>query len=371
MPEALKKFFDAARVKRIAAQIRSASPEFPEREFVRFATSGLEWLELLERARLIAAALAKTLPAEFPKAAEILIRSLGPELDPHKDVLGLGMEGFHYLPHVLYTAEHGVEHFDAAMRLQHELTRRFSAEYSIRVFLLRYPERTLAVLRTWAKDTNSHVRRLVSEGTRPRLPWAMRLKQFQKDPAPVIELLEMLKDDPAEYVRRSVANNLNDIGKDHPKILIETCRRWMRDATPERRKLIAHALRSAVKRGDAGALAVLGFGAAIKCRVSATISPRRVRVGKDVAISVFLTSQSTQSQRAIIDAAVHFVKANGSARPKVFKLKALTLGPRQSIELCKRLSLREMTTRQHYAGRHEVDVLVNGTRHRVGAFEVH
>ena len=136
------------------------------------------------------------------------------------------MDVFIYLPHVFFVAKFGVGHFEASMRAQYELTQRFTAEYSIRGFLERYPERTLARLREWAGDANAHVRRLVSEGTRPRLPWAPRLRAFQDDPQPVLELLELLKDDPELYVRRSVANNLNDIGKDNPTALIDTCRHW-------------------------------------------------------------------------------------------------------------------------------------------------
>jgi 3-methyladenine DNA glycosylase AlkC len=369
MASALKHFFNRERVETIAAQLQKAWPRFQRERFVA-ATRGIEKLELLKRAKLISEAMAEVLPRDFPATAQILIRSLGPELDPHKDVLGQGMGAFVYMPHVMFVAERGLEHFDAAMKLQYELTRRFSAESSIRYFLVREQERTLKVLRKWAKDLNQHVRRLVSEGTRPRLPWAMRLREFQRDPAPVLALLELLKDDPAEYVRRSVANNLNDIGKDHPKLLIDTCRRWMVGATPEREKLIRHALRSAVKRGDAAALKVLGFGGAVNWRVRATVAPRQVRIGASFELALTLRSHSRRTERAVVDAAIHFVKLNGATRPKVFKLKALHLKPGESVVLEKRLSLRQMTTRRHHPGRHAVDVLINGASQRVAEFEV-
>ena len=187
------------------------------------------------------------------------------------------MAAFLYMPHLFFVARHGLDHFEDSMRAQYALTQRFTAEYSIRAFLEKHPEATLARLREWAADPSQHVRRLVSEGTRPRLPWAPRLRAFQKDPRPVLELLELLKDDPELYVRRSVANNLNDIGKDHPALLTAVAKRWLRGATPERRWIVDHALRSAVKRADAGALGALGYGARPKWRCATHASRRSAR----------------------------------------------------------------------------------------------
>ena len=178
----------------------------------------------------------------------MLLRSLGPE-HASDELVGAGMAPFFYLPHVLFVAEHGLDHFDVSMRAQYELTKRFSAESSIRPYIAKYPERTFAVLREWARDRNAHVRRLVSEGTRLRLPWAPRVAWLDANPERVLELLELLKDDAASLVRRSVANNLNDLGKVRPELLTRTCAAWLEDASPERRALVEHALRSAVKRG--------------------------------------------------------------------------------------------------------------------------
>ncbi|MGH7461942.1 MAG: DNA alkylation repair protein [Longimicrobiales bacterium] len=231
----LKTFFNPKIVTRIASMTSAVHPPFPAQQFIAEASAGLDALELLQRAWHITHALHRHLPSDFPTAAAILKASLGPRLESTE---GAGMAPFLYLPHVFYAAEYGTEHLAAALQLQYELTRRFSAEYSIRVFLDRYPEKTLAQLRAWAHDPDVHVRRLVSEGTRPRLPWAPRLRAFQKDPRPVLELLELLKDDPELYVRRSVANNLNDIGKDHPGLAVEVCRRWI-DGAPAARAISA------------------------------------------------------------------------------------------------------------------------------------
>jgi 3-methyladenine DNA glycosylase AlkC len=225
------------------------------------------------------------------------------------------------------------------------------------------------MLRVWVRDPNPHVRRLVSEGTRPRLPWAGRLRGFQEDPLPVLALLEELKDDPELYVRRSVANNLNDIGKDHPEVLVDVARRWMFQASAERKALVRHALRSLVKEGHADALKVLGFGPDADVTIEdVTISPKRVAMGGKVVVAFTVRSTARRGQRVLVDLRVHFVRAAGKASPKVFKLKAVDLATGTTTSCRKTVSLADLTTRQHYPGKHLVDALVNGRVMPIGAF---
>ena len=257
MASALKDQFGPSAPRAIATMIRAVHADFAAAAFLHDALAGYGPLSLTGRGFHIAAALRKHLPQEYPKAVEVLLASAG---QPHEHQASGGMAAFLYMPHLFFVAHHGLDHFEDSMRAQHALTQRFTAEYSIRAFLEKHPEATLARLREWTTDPSPHVRRLVSEGTRPRLPWAPRLRAFQKDPRPVIELLELLKDDPELYVRRSVANNLNDIGKDHPAVLTAVAKRWLRGAGAERRWIVNHALRSAVKRADPGALGALGYG---------------------------------------------------------------------------------------------------------------
>jgi 3-methyladenine DNA glycosylase AlkC len=265
----------------------------------------------------------------------------------------------------------GLDDYEAAIRLQAELTKRFTAEFSIRVFLERYPVSTYAQMVSWAQDGNPHLRRLASEGLRPRLPWAARLRAYQQDPRPVLAVLELLKDDPERYVQRSVANNLNDIAKDHPSLAIETCRRWAQDAPAGRAWTIRHALRGLVKAGNSEAIRILGGEEKPRVRIgNATISLRKVAMGEAVRLSFEVESMARGPQRLLIDYAVHFVKANGSTRPKVFKLRTLTLQPGETIAFSATVSLAAMTTRRHYPGRHRIDVIVNGTAHLLGEFEV-
>lgn len=370
MGEPLKAFFSTELVGRLAADLVRVLPGFPVRAFRTEACRGLQGLELLDRARHIARALGVHLPAAYPDALAVLLRSLGPE-HATDELIGVGMAPFFYLPHTLFVAERGLEHFDLSMRAQYELTKRFSAEASVRPYIARDPERAFGFLHTWATDQHPHVRRLVSEGTRLRLPWAVRVAWLDRNPERVLALLELLKDDPSTMVRRSVANNLNDLGKVRPDLLIRTAASWVENASPERRQLIAHALRSAVKRGDVNALRLLGYGQEPRISLeSVTFNPRRVRIGGRVVMTFALRSTSAGPQHLLVDAAVHFVKARGTTARKVFKVGRVALEAGESVELRTRFSLAVHTTRVPRAGHHVVDIIVNGRTLPAGSFEV-
>lgn len=352
----------------IARMVAAVHPRFDVPAFLHDALSGYEALALMPRGKHMARALQRHLPPDYGEALHILLASID---QPHGRAPGLSLASFLYLPHTQFVAEFGLGHFELSMQAQHTLTQRFTAEFSIRPFLQQHPEATLERLRQWTCDPSEHVRRLVSEGTRPRLPWASRLPAFLRDPAPVLSLLERLKDDPALYVRRSVANNLNDIGKDHPALLADTASAWLQGATPERRWIVQHALRSAVKRGEAGALAALGFGAAADVTIGqSSIAPQRALIGGTLAVAFDVTNHTAQRQRVLVDFAVHYVKANGQSRAKVFKLKTLDLAAHATQRVGKQLSLAEMSTRKHYPGLHQVQAILNGQPQALGSFEL-
>lgn len=372
MAEALKDQFGPEVVRRIAASIVAVQPSFPARAFTDDALAGYEALELMARVRRIAQALHRHLPADFEEATGILLASA-------RAVQGAsqGWSAFTWLPHTFFVSLYGLDeaHFEASMRAQHALTQLCTAEFSLRAFLERHPRRCFERLREWARDDSEHVRRLVSEGTRPRLPWAPRLRALQRDPAPVLELLELLKDDPSEYVRRSVANNLNDIGKDHPELLLDVCGRWLAEAPAPRRALVRHALRSLTKKGDPRALALLGFGAGGRVAVEAAeIAPARLRIGERLRVSFELVgkggAQGDGAAEVLVDLRVHYAKADGKARPRVFRLGSVQLAAGERRRLARTLSLRQMSTRTHHPGVHEVEALLNGAVVPLGRFEL-
>ncbi|HMP83608.1 MAG TPA: DNA alkylation repair protein [Verrucomicrobiota bacterium] len=255
----LKDLLDREAIDCLAHNLALVHRPFDAAAFRRTALAGLKPLSIMRRGEHLARALRAHLPRRYEDAVTVLLRSLTP---PQSRTEELGLAVFFYLPHVNFVAAYGLdpEHnggrdpFDVSMRAQYELTRRFTAEFSIRPFLIRQPERTLSRLREWTLDPDPHVRRLCSEGTRPRLPWAMRIPSFIKDPRPTLPILEALKDDPELYVRRSVANHVGDIAKNHPALAFDLCERWLNGASAERKWLIRHALRHPAKKGVKAAL---------------------------------------------------------------------------------------------------------------------
>lgn len=370
MAERLKDAFGPEVPRRLADQVQAVHPQFPRDEFLARSLTDYETLELLPRSRHIADALAACLPQHRVDAIAILQESLPSEAVA---VGWQGMDGFQLMPHVVFVGRYGLDCFEESMAFQYALTRRFTAEFSIRAFIEAHYEATMQRLGEWVLDDNEHVRRLVSEGTRPRLPWAARLNRFVTDPTPILPLLEQLKDDPSEYVRRSVANNLNDIAKDHPDVTLAVARAWSGpNAPPQRRALVRHALRTLVKRGDPQALSLLGFEAANSAATieSVVIEPRVVPIGAKVAIRVAVKNPATGPAAALVDIAIDFVKASGVPNRKVFKGAERLLAPGESAEIRKTISVAQHTTRRHYPGVHAVAVLLNGTVMPAGEFTV-
>lgn len=255
----LAALLDREAVECLAHNISLVHPAFDVKAFCPAAMKAVSGLAILHRGQALAETLRRFLPPRYEQAVAVLLKSLTPPLK-RTDELGLGV--FFYLPHVRFVAAYGLDAshnggrdpFEVSMRAQYELTRRFSAEFSIRPFLIESQKRTLARLMEWTRDPDPHVRRLCSEGSRPRLPWAQRIPAFVKDPRPTFPILEALKDDPDLYVRRSVANHLGDIAKDHPDMVFDICERWLAKASAERKWLIRHAVRHPAKKGVSVAL---------------------------------------------------------------------------------------------------------------------
>ena len=273
------------------------------------------------------------------------------------------------MPMADFVAARGLGDFDRAMGVLGEMTKRFSAEFAVRPFILADPGRAMGWLMAWARDPSPQVRRLASEGSRPRLPWGLRLKPLVADPAPLIPLLTTLRDDASEDVRRSVANSLNDIAKDHPDLVAGIARDWLRDAPPARARLVRHALRSLLKQGHGPTLAALGYAeAAVAAEIS--VATPVVRYGEALGFAVDLRETSGAAQRLVIDYKVHHRRANGSMAPKVFKWCTLELAPGERLRLQRRHAIRPITTRRYYDGPQRVEVLVNGASVAAADFEL-
>ncbi|PKQ62759.1 hypothetical protein BZG02_11175 [Labilibaculum filiforme] len=354
----------------MASNIVKSWGEFNTSSFVNSIVSKLKPLSLSERSQLICTELYHHLPKSYPKALTILLNSIAQE---NKTSDKKEFEGFYYMPFAAYVSQYGLEkeNFHLSMKALEEITKIFTSEFAIRPFIRKYPSETLEYLHQWASSENAHVRRLVSEGSRPKLPWASPLKEFQNNPLPVLELLEKLKEDDELYVRRSVANNLNDIAKDHPDLVIETLTRWNKIKNKDTQWIINHASRTLLKQGHPKALELIGFRQKLQITVNKlkTNTPT-CKLGGEIEFSFEIQSTSIQEQNLMIDFIVHYRKANGKTSPKVFKLSKKVLSAKECISFKKKISFKPITTRKHYLGTHEIEIQINGIKYGKIGFEV-
>lgn len=354
---ALKEIFNHSRLMHIAAEIAAVYPDFDQGRFLTAAKAGLDDLSLIERLKRVSRCLHAGLPPDLPRALDIL-RRLAPRLDNRFVTL--------ILPE--YVAMYGLDDYDRSMEALRFFTSFGSSEFAVRAFLRQDLLRGLAYMARWSRDEDEHVRRLASEGCRPRLPWSFRLTALMADPAPVKVILDNLRADPSLYVRKSVANHLNDITKDNPAWVMDLLEGWDLEQ-PDTAWIARHALRSLIKKGDRRALGLLGAGEAAQVRVEAmSVTPAAIRLGDTVRLAFRLHSTSPLPQRLVIDYAIHYVKKNGGTSIKVFKLKTLLLAPYAAIDIIRKQTVRDFTTRVHYAGKHAVEVFINGDCLARGAF---
>lgn len=344
----MKNWFNAAFYQRTAEQLSGLEPRFDAERFLGHVLPGLAERELLARLHRTAEAFHLALPITFPEQLAVL--------RAHAPQIGHNFTAIWPCAHV---AARGLEHPDMALGALHDLTEFGSAEFALRPFLIRDQGGVLAVLAEWVRSPNEHVRRLASEGSRPRLPWGEKLGAFVADPSPTLPLLDALRADPSLYVRKSVANHLNDITKDHPELVLDFVAGWDR-ADPRTAWIVRHALRTLIKRGHPRALALFGAGEKPRLTAGFTAAPARLRLGEKLTLSATLVSEARRPQDLIVDYVVHYPRASGRASAKVFKWKTLTLRPGESITLTKRQLIRDFSTRRHHPGRHELELQING-----------
>ncbi len=358
-PTLLKDLLGPDALETIAGAGAAVSLRFDRPAFLSAASDGLDALSIMERVRHIADALHMALPGNYAAALDAL-RAMAPRLT----------HSFQAIAIAEYVARYGLDDFDASMEALADLTRFGSAEFAIRPFLAADTPRALAVMARWTAHENEHVRRLASEGARPRLPWAARVPALKAEPTLAAPILEKLKADPSLYVRKSVANHLNDIAKDRPDWLVSRLAGWQQD-DPRTAWIVRQALRTLIKKGNPGALALIGVdhGAAATARHFG-ITPTTVRLGDRIAITAELVSDAAEVQRLVVDYRVHYARAGGKSAPKVFKLKTFELAAGDTTRLSISQTIRDFSTRRHHPGRHEVELIVNGRTMATAAFDI-
>ena len=366
MAEPFKELINPNTVRTLLTELHGVDPELDLEQIVAEATDGLAGLELKDRVRHVARVVYAHLPDNWSRALDLMVSAMAPPQQDDKEVTA----AVYYWPLLQVVEDHGASDPITSLGALRQMTPRFSAEFAIRPLICAEPELVLAELRQWAEDESLHVRRLVSEGTRPRLPWGMRLQVFIDHPESTLPLLELLKDDPEEYVQRSVANHLNDIAKDHPQIVVDIAQRWWAEGDTRRRKLVRHALRTLLKTGDPGALAVLGFGPPDIAHGELEVDPKVVAYGDKVELSIDLQSTSESAQQLMVDYAIHFPRKNNKTSRKVFKGSKRKLSAGMDWGFKRSHHLKKVTTRKHYSGMHRVEVIVNGRSIAEAEFEL-
>lgn len=336
-------FFD-----RLAAELHAAYPAFDRGRFLKLVfNKDRDALELMGRLRQASEALGATLPADYRAALAVLLT-----VERHFD-------GFDHLLFPDFVGRFGADDLDASMPALETLTRT-SGEFAVRPIIRRHPEAAFARMLAWTRHPSDHVRRLASEGSRPRLPWGEALETLIRDPKPILPILEALKDDPSEYVRRSVANSLGDIGKDHPDLAVEIGARWMAES-PARTPLVRHALRTLLKRGHRRALELFGVGAAPAVEVEQlAMRPARVALGGSASLEITLQSTRRQSQALRLEYAIDYARPGGRSGRKVFKIAEVDLAPKATLDLTRKVSFVDRSVRTHHAGVHTVTLIANG-----------
>ena len=350
---AFKNSINPTVVKKISKVFHGIYPEFNEKRFHKISLK-LADLELKQRVLAITDGLRAELPGNYPEDKKLIEKVLSKKT----------LTGFELWPISEYISQYGTDHFDESLELMYQLTQQFTSEFAVRTFLQKDPHRILKKLKSWVKDENVHVRRWISEGTRPLLPWGGNIHSFIKKPE-TLHLLEELKYDRELYVRKSVANHLNDISKHHPELVVSTLKEWVKKSPKLHLDKIhwikKHALRTLIKKGHKNALSLMGVNHDHNVKLkSLKLNKKEFKLGDVLEFEFELVPASKKSQKLIVDYVIGFMKSNGKISNKVFKLKAFEIEPGEKLIIKKRHAFKKITTMTFYPGQHSLGIQVNG-----------
>lgn len=359
MAERLKDLFFTDRfIRELGNAIKTAYPAFKEEEFNRLVyDKDWESKELKEKMHHTTRCMKATLPEAYPEALKILT-----EVAPK-------FQGFDALVFPDYVEHYGLEHWNLSLPALALFTSLCSSEFAIRPFLAKDPGRAMHYMYQWAEDENFHLRRLASEGCRPRLPWAMSLPVFKEDPTPIFPVLEKLKDDPEEYVRKSVANNLNDISKDHPDKVLEICESWL-GQSENTNWIVKRACRTMLKEGNKRAMVLFGFLDPGRIKVvNLSFDPQTLAIGDELFFSFEMQLRDNKVSRLRLEYGVDFVKAKDKLSRKIFQIKEADFKAGNHT-ITKKHSFKDHSTRKHYPGQHRFTIIVNGVEKASGTIRL-
>lgn len=362
----LKDLYSPAFYDQVGQVFAAIVPGFDKKVFIKKIYSpGFEEKELKERMRHTSMVLHAFLPAGFAAAAKVLKKAI---VSFRKQNMGEGRLEHMFIPD--YIEIYGIDDFSAAVEALEFTTRFVSCEFAVRPFLLKYEKAMMAQMQAWAKHENHKVRRLASEGMRPRLPWAMAVPALKKQPAEVLMVLEQLKTDPSEWVRKSVANCLNDLAKDHPQLVIRTAKKWL-GLSKETDAIVKHGCRTLLKQGHQEVLRLFSLSDSANIKLlSYMVSTARVRIGEDLQFSVSLHNKDDRPLTVRLEYGVYYLRKNGTHSKKVFKISERQFKAGEKATIVRRQSFKIITTRKYYPGQHKVSIIINGREQKTAFFEV-
>ncbi|MEM9819429.1 MAG: DNA alkylation repair protein [Bacteroidota bacterium] len=324
-----------------------------------------EQRELKDRMRHTTKTMHQWMPTHFKKAVALMKKLL--KVLENEGIQETSVE-YMFLPD--YLELYGLEHCKTSLAAMEWLTPFTSCEFAIRPFIVRYPEILIPQILAWTTHSDLHLRRLASEGCRPRLPWAMALPELKKDPSPILPILAQLKNDPSEYVRKSVANNLNDISKDHPELVLRIGREW-KGRSKATDWIIKHACRTLLKAGNKTAMQLFGYSPTDQLQVHQfDLQAKEVRIGETLNFSFQMTNSAPQEALLRIEYGIDYLRANGSLSRKVFKITERKLAAGARLKMERKQSFRIITTKTFYPGRHQLALIVNGEEMGCLSFEL-
>ncbi len=357
MPEAFKNYLNEKVIDLFASVFKKNYSEFDSKSFKKNVfDEGWKNLELMERIHHITKTLREFLPEDYLKALEILRNA-------YANFSGMGTTIF---PD--FVSMYGLDYFDESVAAIDYFTRNSTSEFAVRPFIQKYGMRMMKVMEKWAESDNEDVRRLASEGCRPRLPWGIRLHGFVKDPLPILPILTKLMNDESEYVRNSVANNLNDISKDNPKLVLEFAKKWI-GKNNETDWIIKHACRTLLKNGDPETLQLFGYVDPDHIRLDNFSVSESVKMGDDLKFSFSLCSDDCSLGKIRVEYGIHFLRKNGKLNRKVFKISEFQC-EKSSVSYDKKYSFKKITTRKYYPGELMIEIIVNGRSFGEKRFEL-
>jgi 3-methyladenine DNA glycosylase AlkC len=358
MAAELKEMFNLKFYQLLATQIKTVRSQFNEKQFLAEVTEGIENRSLNQRLRHTTRVLKGHLPSEFREAIRIL-----------NEVIPNMPTGYTTLIFPDYVGQFGLNDFEIAMEALSYYTQFGSSEFAIREFLNNDFDKTIAIMQQWSQSSNHHVRRLASEGCRPRLPWATALPKLKKNPEPILPILHQLKTDPSEYVRRSVANNLNDIAKDNPEICIEIAKNW-KGISKETDGIIKHGCRTLLKQGNQAVLKLFGLDASQISVSEFRIHNPIVAIGNYLEFSFSVCNHSNEAQTVRLEYAIYYLRQNQQLSKKVFKITERIIEPNQIMTIVRKQSFKIITTRKFYLGTQKLSIQINGEEKMTSTFEL-